>query len=119
VSETMSETAGKVVWFELPAADSGRARDFYGSLFGWQFEAYEGQDYHLANEAGGAIQGASGQTGLIVYFGTSDIDASIKQVQTLGGEAGDRQEIPGIGSYALCTDTEGNSFGLYQGGGSA
>ena len=31
----MSETAGNVVWFELPAEDTARARRLYGELFGW------------------------------------------------------------------------------------
>jgi predicted enzyme related to lactoylglutathione lyase len=38
----MSEIAGKVVWFELPAKDTKRAREFHGQLFGWQFQAFEG-----------------------------------------------------------------------------
>ena len=30
----------------------------------------------------------------------------------LGGEAADAQEIPGVGCYPHCADTEGNAFGL-------
>jgi predicted enzyme related to lactoylglutathione lyase len=119
VSETMSATAGKVVWFELPASDTKRAQEFYGRLFSWQFQPYEGQDYHLAGEAGGAIYGAPGQTGPSIYFGVDDIDAATARVRELGGQAGERQEIPNVGVYALCTDTEGNPFGVYQGGGEA
>ena len=32
----------------------------------------------------------------------------------LGGDAGDKQEIPGNGFYAVCMDSEGNPSGLYQ-----
>ena len=102
MSETISETAGKVVWFELPAKDTTRARGFYGQLFGWQFQAFEGPtEYHMTYKGGGAIQPGNGQKGPLVYFGTDDIDAS---------------EIPGVGRYSRCTDSEGNPFGLYQGG---
>ena len=115
MSETMSETAGKVVWFELPADDTTRARGFYGDLFGWQFQAFEGpDDYFMTYEGGGAIQPANGRTGALVYFGTDDIDASVARVRELGGEASAAQEIPGVGRYARCGDTEGNPFGLYQ-----
>ena len=38
------------------------------------------------------------------------------RVNQLGGKAGDKQEIPGMGHYAVCTDSEGNQFGLSQGG---
>ncbi len=112
----MSETAGKIVWFELPAADTGRAKDFYGKLFGWQFQAIDGPtEYHMAHEAGGAIQAANGKKGALVYFGSDDIDASIAHVRELGGKASDKEEIPGVGHYSQCVDSEGNQFGLYQG----
>ena len=117
MSETISETAGKVVWFELPAEDTARAREFYGQLFGWQFQTFEGMpEYQMTYEGGGAIQPVEGQKGPLVYFGTDDIDVSVAQVRELGGEASDAQEIPGVGRYSQCTDTEGNPFGLYQGG---
>ena len=118
MSETVSETTGKVVWFELPAEDIARAREFYGRLFGWQFQAFEGMpEYQMTYEGGGAIQPGNGQKGPLVYFGTDDIDASVARVRRdLGGEASEPHEIPGIGRYATCTDSEGNPFGLYQGG---
>jgi uncharacterized protein len=120
MSETMSETAGKIAWFELPAEDTKRARTFYGQLFGWQFQAFEGSDdYFMTYEGGGAIHQAEGRTGLLVYFGTDDIDAAVARVRELGGEASDKQVIPGVGHYSQCSDTEGNPFGLYQGSGAA
>jgi predicted enzyme related to lactoylglutathione lyase len=117
MSEMTSETVGKVAWFEFPAKDTTRAQAFYGGLFGWQFQAYEGRDYHMTFEAGGAITNAADQKCPIVHFGTDDIDAALARVRELGGEGGDSQEIPGFGRYAYCSDTEGNRFGLYQPGG--
>ena len=106
--------SSSVVWFELPATDTGRAREFYGRLFGWQFEPFGEDDYHMASEAGGAVYGASGETGLVAYFGVGDIDDARSRVRDLGGDAGERLEVEGVGRYALCTDTEGNRFGLYE-----
>jgi predicted enzyme related to lactoylglutathione lyase len=116
MSETISETAGKVAWFELAAKDTKRAQAFNGGLFGWQFQAYEGQDHHLTFEAGGAIANAPEQKCPMIHFGTDDIDAAIARVRELGGEADDKQEVAGFGHYAYCSDTEGNRFGLYQPG---
>jgi hypothetical protein len=31
-------TVAKIAWFEVPAADTQRARGFYDELFGWQFQ---------------------------------------------------------------------------------
>jgi uncharacterized protein len=119
MSETMGETVGKIAWFELPAGDTRRARTFYGRLFGWQFQAFDGSaDYFMTYEGGGAIHQANDRTGPLVYFGTDDIDAAAVRVRELGGEASDKQEIPSVGYYSHCNDTEGNPFGLYQGSGS-
>ena len=35
----------KVVHFEIPADDLGRAKEFYGSVFDWQLQDMEGMDY--------------------------------------------------------------------------
>ena len=117
MTEVATETTGKIVWFEVPAEDSGRARSFYGQLFAWQFEAFGDEDYHVTQQGAGAVYGAPGQKGMLAYFGVADIDAAMRRVAELGGEAGDKQEMPGIGLYAHCADTEGNPFGLYQDGG--
>jgi len=34
--------AGRPVHLEIPAPDTGKASAFYGSLFGWQFQEFEG-----------------------------------------------------------------------------
>ena len=113
----MSETAGKVAWFELPATDTKRAQAFYGGLFGWHFQAFEDQDYHVTFEAAGAIANAPEQQCPLIHFGTDDIDSALARVRELGGEAEEKQEVPGFGQYAYCNDTEGNRFGLYQSAG--
>ena len=111
---------GRLVHFELPAKDDARAVEFYGSLFGWTFNSADmpGIRYHMTN-AGGEPAGAiypseSGLRGPIVYFDTDDIDATLARVRELGGEAEDKQPIPGIGWFARCRDTEDNEFSLFQ-----
>ena len=106
--------SSSVVWFELPAADSDRARDFYARLFGWSFERFGDEDYHMTYDAGGAVYGAPGENGLLAYFGVDDVDAAIARVRELGGEAGEKQDVPGVGPYAHCSDLDGNRVGLYR-----
>jgi predicted enzyme related to lactoylglutathione lyase len=111
--------AGRLVHFELPAQDTERAREFWSSLFGWTYEAWEGPVEYHQTPAGGEPSGAiypsqSGETGPIVYFDVDDIGAAVKDVKKLGGKADDPQPIPTIGWYARCRDTEGNEFSLYQ-----
>ena len=115
MTDTASQpTTGRIVWFEVSAGDTERARSFYGDLFGWTFQPYEGSDYHVSYEAGGAIFAAAQADGPNVYFGGADSAAATARVRELGGEAGAPQEIPGAGRYAECTDSEGNPIGLYQ-----
>jgi uncharacterized protein len=110
--------AGKVVHVEIPAKDSGQAKEFYGSLFGWQFQTYGDQDYHMTqfdNDAGAAISGGeSGSSDPTVYFDTDDIDASIAKVKELGGEPGEKMPVPGMGWFVACKDNQGTAFSLWQ-----
>jgi predicted enzyme related to lactoylglutathione lyase len=50
---------GQPVHFEIPADDTAQGRQFRGSLFGWQFEAFPGPfEYHMtriSDQAGVAI----------------------------------------------------------------
>jgi predicted enzyme related to lactoylglutathione lyase len=112
--------AGNPVHVEIPAGNTAGAREFWGSLFGWQFQEYPGSptEYHmtqLSETTGGAIYGAEGDArGLRVYFDVDDINDGRSRVNELGGEAGDASPVPSMGWFAVCKDTEGNEFGLWQ-----
>jgi predicted enzyme related to lactoylglutathione lyase len=111
--------AGKPVHVELPAKDSARAKEFYGALFGWQFQSFGDADYHMTQfdeGSGGAIYGdESGQSSHpTVYFDVDDVDAATAKVRDLGGEADEKQPVPGMGWFAACKDTEGTSFSVWQ-----
>ena len=109
--------AGKIVHIELPAEDTGRAREFWSALAGYQFQPLQGPfEYHMfEGEPGGAIYPAqSGERGPVVYFDSDDIDADISKIRGLGGQAEDKQPIPHIGWFARAQDTEGNTFSLFQ-----
>lgn len=111
--------AARVVHIEVPAQDADRAQGFYEKLVGWEFsQPMEGMDYRMADLGEG--QGAaifpsdSGGSGLKIYFGVDDIDASLAQVRELGGEAEEKMPVPGMGWFAACKDPEGNPFSFWQ-----
>jgi uncharacterized protein len=109
--------AGKPVHFEIPASDTSRARDFYGNLFGWEWQTMEGPvEYHMtrtSEDTGGAI--FSGDPGAIrPYFDVDDINAGVARVKELGGQVDDPQPVPTMGWFATGTDPEGNPIGLWQ-----
>ncbi len=112
--------AGQMVHVEIPAGDTAKARAFWGGLFGWQFEEYRGSptEYHMtrfSETQGGAIMEADGdKRGPRVYFDVDDIKAENARVGELGGESGEAYPVPGMGWFAVCKDSEGNEFGLWQ-----
>lgn len=112
---------GKIVHFELPAADADRASGFWNGLFGWGLgaSAMPEFDYRMAqvsDDQAVAVFPSDDKagTGPIVYFETPDIEASIAKARALGGEAEDKSPVPGHGWFAACKDTEGNTFSLWQ-----
>jgi uncharacterized protein len=112
--------AGQPVHIEIPADDTGEAQGFWGSLFGWQFQAYEGapSEYlmtRITDQTGAAIYEPDGASqGLRVYFDVDDIEAGSARVRDLGGEAGEAMPVPSMGWFSLCKDVAGNEFGLWQ-----
>jgi uncharacterized protein len=112
--------AGQMVHLEIPAGDTAKAREFWGSLFGWEWQSMEGPtEYHMtrfSETTGGAIYAPDppDKRGARVYFDVDDINAANARVNELGGKAGEGMPVPGMGWFSICTDTEGNEFGLWQ-----
>ncbi|MEP7223835.1 MAG: VOC family protein [Actinomycetota bacterium] len=112
--------AGQMVHLEIPAGDTAKAREFWGSLFGWEFQEFPGSptEYHMtqfSETTGGAIYGAEDdKRGARVYFDVDDIKVGSARVGELGGQAGDARPVPGMGWFAICSDPEGNEFGIWQ-----
>ena len=114
---------GRIVHVELPASDTGRAKEFYSGLFGWTFRdaGMPGVDYHMfaAEPAGAVFRSEDAGTGPRVYYETDDIDAATASVRALGGTAEAKHEIPGVGWSASCKDLDGNPFSFFQAGDAA
>src|SRR5512140_1558564 len=112
--------AGQMLHIEIPAEDTDRAQAFWGGLFGWQFQPFEGSPtpylmFRNGETSGGAIMGTDGATrGARTYFDVDDIRASTEQVKELGGEADGPMPVPTMGWFSTCRDPHGNEFGLWQ-----
>jgi uncharacterized protein len=116
--------SGQIVHFEIPADDTEKSREFWGSLFGWKFEAYPGPaEYHMTRigeQTGGAISNmVPGKRGTRAYFDVEDIKAGAARVEELGGKSSEPMPVPKMGWFVTCTDPHGNEFGLWQGDESA
>jgi uncharacterized protein len=117
----MEPKVGDILHFEINTRDPKRAKTFYTKIFGWKYKDSEipGIEYYIIDGVtpGGAINPiaeASKVKAPTVYFGTDDIDSTLKKVRDGGGTADEKQPIPGQGWFAACTDPDGNSFSLFQ-----
>lgn len=110
---------GQIVHFEIPADDTAKGREFWGSLFGWEFRSFPGPfEYHMtrtSEQTGAAITDMEpGKHGIRAYFDVDDINAGAARVRELGGEANAARPVEGMGWFSTCKDTQGNEFGLWQ-----
>ncbi len=121
----------KVVHFEIPTDDLARAKDFYGSIFGWNLQTMDEMDYTIAMTTavddqtqmptepgainGGMMKRSSDTPSPVLTIGVGSIDDSLHQVEAAGGAVVQpRTEIPGMGAFAYFKDTEGNVLGLWE-----
>ena len=69
----------------------------------------------VLGHAGRRDHGADGdKRGPRVYFDVDDINAADARVGELGGTSGEALPVPSMGWFAVCKDSEGNEFGLWQ-----
>ena len=117
-------TTASIIWFEIPADDIERAQRFYGSLFGWTFNKLPAAiaDYwHIdtggkdASPDGGMMPRMHPQQPITNYVSVPSVTTAAAKVQKLGGTVcKPKTAVPGMGYFAICSDTEGNTFALWE-----
>ena len=121
--------ANRVVHFEIEATDLNRAKNFYQNAFGWEMEEW-GAEYgdYLTVKTGdpkkptginGGIYRMNKKKELNAYscvIAVDSIDKAMRAVKTAGGKILKEKpdDIPKVGLYMPCLDTEGNRFTLLQ-----
>jgi len=127
-----------VVHFEMPYEDKNRMADFYSKAFGWQAQMMgpEMGEYVVMTttemdpetkfpKTPGQINGGFFKRNEVnkvpsVVIAVEDIQAAMEKVKSAGGtvsggsKPGQPDDIPGVGLYIACLDTEGNRFSILQ-----
>jgi uncharacterized protein len=115
---------GAPTWIDLSTSDTDRAQEFYGSVFGWTFEA-AGPDYGGYINASKDAHPVAGlmyndpqwnsPDGWSTYFHTADVQATVAHVKSAGGTTCvEPMEVEDKGWMAMATDPSGAFFGLWQ-----
>jgi len=116
--------SGRIAWFDISTSSLPRSKEFYGRLFDWQFTPVQGTDQAVEIVAGGRAIGtlrvAEGPISAfngVAYVQVTDILASCKKAETLGGTvvAGFPFNLPDrIGAIAVVVDPAGHPVGMYS-----
>jgi predicted enzyme related to lactoylglutathione lyase len=121
----MSNVDGQYVWHDLMTTDVKAAQTFYGEIIGWKTMKWEGGDYQMWTAGQQPIGGvmvlppeaskAGAPSHWIGYVAVSDVDATVKNVQKLGGKIYHQpQDIPTVGRFAVCADPQGAAFAVFK-----
>ena len=110
---------GQFVWYDLVTDDMNSAKNFYGELFGWQFEDVQGVQivYSVASHRGVPIAGIApiedgdvnvSSSRWLSLMSVDDVDEAAYAVQRAGGRIDmGPWDNPTRGRLAVVTDPEG------------
>ncbi|WP_236791133.1 VOC family protein [Amycolatopsis sp. GM8] len=115
-----------VVHFEIIGTDPAALREYYGALFGWEFdtsgpvapEVSEAGNYGFIGNTGGIPGGVGGGADypgrVLFYVGVPDVAAALRKAENLGGTStmGPSRVPGGALVVAHFTDPEGHLVGL-------
>lgn len=114
--------ADPVVHFEIIGADPAALRDYYGGLFGWEYNVGDATSDAVSDQgqygfveagiAGGVAGGPGFEPRVLFYVGVPDVAEALDQAERLGGKrllgpAGSSEFS--VGQFA---DPEGNIVGV-------
>jgi len=125
MSKTKKPTPASIVWFEIPADNMDRAKQFYGKLFGWKINPlpasampdYQHIDTGGADDSpdGGLMKRMHPTHTITQYVLVSSVTKHMAKVEKLGGSiCKPKTAVPGMGYFALCQDTENNTFAIWE-----
>ena len=118
MSETSVEIrAGQVVWHDLMTTDVEAARQFYGTLLGWDFNVWKPGEFdypmiHIGDTDHGGISRQDPGIGVPPhwrsYVRVDDVDAAAARAAAAGGTiVVEATDIPEVGRFAVIVDPQG------------
>ena len=110
-------------WFDLITEDAAAARDFYGELFGWEFEKVSAT-YAIASHDGRRVAGIAEINGRLPDLSedfwllgveVDDVDECVQRARKNGGKIQrEPKTATGHGRYAVIIDPQGAALSLWK-----
>lgn len=119
----------KVTGFEIPAADFGKAKEFYGTVFDWKLDAVGDEGFMVETVEsdkdqnptkpgginGGIYKRTSTRQQPSFVVETESIDETLKRVEAGGGKVlTPKHPLDGMGFMADFADPEGNEITVWE-----
>ncbi|HTR43814.1 MAG TPA: VOC family protein [Pseudomonadales bacterium] len=117
------KTPPAIVWFEVPADDTARAKNFYNKLFGWKINPIPNMPEYLHMDTGGADAAPDGAImkrmhpdhSITSYVSVPSVAKFAAKIEKLGGSVcKPKTAVPGMGYFAIVNDTEKNTFAIWE-----
>jgi predicted enzyme related to lactoylglutathione lyase len=119
-----------IVHFEIPSDNIEKSRKLYSELFSWNIEKWtgtesmpEGMEYWTVTtiddkgnkSIGGGLMKRQNlqQQGITNYIDVRSVDEYAAKVERLGVVV-PKMPVKGMGYFAVCLDTENNTFGIWE-----
>ncbi|APX01477.1 MULTISPECIES: VOC family protein [unclassified Arthrobacter] len=119
-------TPGAPCWIDLMTTDSNQAKQFYGELFGWDFQTGDQEKYggyitatKNGKNVAGIMQKMEDQAAMpdtwSVYLRTDDVAATAAAATASGGQVHmEPMDVPEQGKMAILGDASGAAVGAWQ-----
>jgi predicted enzyme related to lactoylglutathione lyase len=122
IGATLVNEAGALCWNELATTDVERAKSFFGTLFGWEYQTAD-SGYVLIKNAGAPNGGLREQTApergkepsWLPYFKVENVHATVSKAEQIGGSGLVPSAEASIGRFAVIADPQGAAFAVLEG----
>lgn len=115
---------GRILWHDLLTDTPEQSREFYGELFGWEFEPLDGMNYTLIRHQGELIGGMVDQNALpttddvsqwVVLMSVADLEQAARLLSDAGGTVFTPPTSLGErGSISVVADPQGAVLALLR-----